>query len=70
MSSRMIDYRIDRHRLHPEHPGVYAFGHPASTREARWMAAVLAGGRTLFDIAGDLPMAGAPHGRRAGSKPR
>jgi hypothetical protein len=45
LSSRMIDYRIDRHRLHPEHPGVYAFGHPASTRTARWMAAVLAGGR-------------------------
>jgi hypothetical protein len=41
----MIDYRIERHRLHPEHPGVYACGHPASTREARWMAAVLAGGR-------------------------
>jgi hypothetical protein len=30
--------------LHPVHRGVYAVGHRAPSREARWMAAVLAGG--------------------------
>jgi very-short-patch-repair endonuclease len=33
-----------RGRLHRVHQGVYAVGYPASNREARWMAAVLACG--------------------------
>jgi len=31
-------------RLHRVHRGVYAVGHPALSREGRWMAAVLGGG--------------------------
>jgi hypothetical protein len=40
----VIGYRLERCRLHPIHRGVYAVGHDKLTREARWMAAVLAGG--------------------------
>jgi very-short-patch-repair endonuclease len=36
--------RADRGQLHRVHQGVYAVGYPASNREARWMAAVLACG--------------------------
>lgn len=39
-----ITYRIETARLHPIHVGVYAVGHAALTRNARWMAAVLAYG--------------------------
>jgi predicted transcriptional regulator of viral defense system len=39
-----IAYRLKRHRLHPLHRGVYAVGHHAVTRQALWMAAVMAGG--------------------------
>jgi very-short-patch-repair endonuclease/predicted transcriptional regulator of viral defense system len=44
LSPRVIDHRLAQGRLHALHRGVYAVGHRALTREARWMAAVLAGG--------------------------
>jgi predicted transcriptional regulator of viral defense system len=39
-----IDLRVGRGRLHVVHRGVYAVGHPLLSVDARWMAAVLAGG--------------------------
>jgi very-short-patch-repair endonuclease len=39
-----IDRWLERGRLHRIHRGVYAVGHRVLTREARWMAAVLACG--------------------------
>jgi predicted transcriptional regulator of viral defense system len=39
-----IDHRVERHRLHPVHRGVYAVGHRRLTRDGAWMAAVLAAG--------------------------
>jgi predicted transcriptional regulator of viral defense system len=39
-----IDYRLAHSRLHVVYRGVYAVGHDVPTREANWMAAVLAGG--------------------------
>lgn len=39
-----VDSRIATGRLHVVERGVYAVGHRALTREARWMAAVLASG--------------------------
>src|SRR3954454_13756456 len=39
-----IEHRISRGLLHPVHRGVYAVGHRLRTREATWMAAVLAAG--------------------------
>ena len=39
-----IAHRIKGLRLHVIYPGVYAVGHRALTREARWMAAVLLAG--------------------------
>ena len=39
-----IDHRIGRSRLHPVHRGVFAVGHRVRTRDATWMAAVLAAG--------------------------
>src|SRR3954454_12952433 len=44
LSLDAIDDRVERHRLHPLHRGVYAVGHRAVTRDGRWMAAVLAAG--------------------------
>jgi predicted transcriptional regulator of viral defense system len=44
LSSDAIDRRIAAGLLQPIHRGVYAVGHRPSTREARWMAAVLAAG--------------------------
>jgi len=44
-SAEAIDVRREAGRLHPLHRGVYAVGHRVLSREARWMAAVLAGGR-------------------------
>jgi very-short-patch-repair endonuclease len=41
---RWIQLRIDSHRLHPLHPGVYAVGHRSIPKQGRWMAAVLASG--------------------------
>ncbi len=43
-SSREIEHRIGRGRLHVAMRGVYAVGWPELTRERRWMAAVLACG--------------------------
>jgi hypothetical protein len=45
ITARAIDVRIDAGRLHPIHRGVYAVGHRVVSREGKWMAAVLAGGR-------------------------
>ena len=39
-----IKRRLAAGRLHAVHRGVYAVGHPCTTREANWMAAVLACG--------------------------
>jgi predicted transcriptional regulator of viral defense system len=44
LSTDAIDYRLARSRLHVVYRGVYAVGHDTPTREANWMAAVLAGG--------------------------
>ena len=40
----VVSKRVRRGELHRVHPGVYAFGHPALSREGRWLAAVFAGG--------------------------
>jgi very-short-patch-repair endonuclease len=40
-----VELRLARGRLRRVHAGVYAVGHRVLTREGRWMAAVLAGGR-------------------------
>jgi very-short-patch-repair endonuclease len=45
LTKREIDRRLEAGRLHRIHWGVYAVGHRVLTREGRWMAAVLAGGR-------------------------
>jgi len=37
-----ISYRLQLGRLHPIHRGVYAVGHRVVSKEARWMAAVMA----------------------------
>jgi very-short-patch-repair endonuclease len=39
-----IDSMVQRSRLHPVRPGVYAVGHDAISSEGCWMAAVLAAG--------------------------
>src|SRR5688572_26177520 len=39
-----VDWRLAAGRLHRLHPGVYAVGHRAPRRKARWLAAVLACG--------------------------
>jgi very-short-patch-repair endonuclease len=44
IGSRAIEHRLEKGRLHPIHRGVYAVGHPRLSRDARWMAAVLAAG--------------------------
>jgi hypothetical protein len=44
MTAHMVKGRIRHGTLHVIHRGVYAVGHRALTREARWMAAVLAHG--------------------------
>jgi predicted transcriptional regulator of viral defense system len=44
LGSDAIKYRLARFRLHAVYRGVYAVGHDVPTREANWMAAVLAGG--------------------------
>jgi hypothetical protein len=44
LSRDVIDRGVARGRLHVVHSGVYAVGHRVLSRNARWMAAVLAGG--------------------------
>jgi len=44
MSSKVIDRRIARGRLHPVARGVFAVGRPELSRYGRWMAAVLSCG--------------------------
>jgi very-short-patch-repair endonuclease len=44
LSSAAVGRRVDAGRLHPVHAGVYAVGHPLLSRDARWIAAVLACG--------------------------
>jgi Transcriptional regulator, AbiEi antitoxin len=39
-----IDHRLAHGRLHPIHRGVFAVGHPVRSRDATWIAAVLAAG--------------------------
>ncbi|MDX6665744.1 MAG: Transcriptional regulator, AbiEi antitoxin, partial [Solirubrobacteraceae bacterium] len=39
-----VEKSVRAGRLHRIHRGVFAVGHPALTREARWLAAVLACG--------------------------
>ena len=43
-----IEHRIRIGRLHPVHRGVYAVGRPELTQLGKWMAAVLACGRSSF----------------------
>jgi predicted transcriptional regulator of viral defense system len=43
-ASGAIERRLARGSLHPLHRGVYAVGHTVLTRQARWLAAVLASG--------------------------
>jgi very-short-patch-repair endonuclease len=44
LGEEAIDGRIQRGSLHRLHPGTYAVGHHALSRESYWMAAVLASG--------------------------
>ena len=44
VTSRQIDWRVKRKRLHVVHGGVYAVGHLVLSQEGIWMAAVLAAG--------------------------
>ena len=44
VAAHAIEYRLRERRLHRIHHGVYAVGHRTLTREARWLAAVLAAG--------------------------
>jgi very-short-patch-repair endonuclease len=44
LSRSGVGKRLKAGRLHRLHRGVYAVGHPGVSREARWMAAVLASG--------------------------
>jgi very-short-patch-repair endonuclease len=44
LGAAAIDHRLRLGRLHPLYRGVYAVGQRKLPREARWMAAVLAGG--------------------------
>jgi len=47
--------RVRKGRLHRVYRGVYAVGHLALSTEGRWMAAVLACGRTKRDLYGHAP---------------
>lgn len=44
LSRSQVQLRIERGLLRPLFVGVYAVGHSATTREARWLAGVLATG--------------------------
>jgi uncharacterized protein DUF559 len=43
-----VQHRLSSGALHPVHQGVYAVGHPRLSLEGRWMAAVLACGRSAL----------------------
>src|SRR5437764_253709 len=43
-TSKAVEHRIARGRLHPLWPGVYAVGRPLVSQHGRWMAAVLSCG--------------------------
>jgi hypothetical protein len=45
LTGSAVSKRVRRGVLHPIHAGVYAYGHPALSREGLWLAAVFAGGR-------------------------
>jgi hypothetical protein len=44
LASDAVTRRVQRGALHRVHPGVYAYGHAALSRDGRWLAAVFAGG--------------------------
>lgn len=44
LGGRGVRHRVASGRLHRLHPGVFAVGHVSVTQQARWLAAVLAGG--------------------------
>jgi very-short-patch-repair endonuclease len=44
LTSRGVEHRVARGRLHPIGRGIYAVGRPELTQQGRWMAAVLACG--------------------------
>jgi very-short-patch-repair endonuclease len=63
-SSRAIEHRVAKGRLHPVHRGVYAVGRPELTQRGVWMAAVLACGPTAalsHDSAAALYRIRSPH---------
>ena len=65
VGTRAIEHRLEHGRLHRVHRGVYAVGHRVISREARWMAAVLAcGGHAALSHAS----AGALWGLRPSSR--
>src|SRR5207344_3002200 len=45
LDAQIVDRRVAAGRLHHVHQGVYAVGHPRLSRNGRFMAGVLAGGR-------------------------
>jgi len=45
ITARQIEWRVRRKRLRMIYRGLYAVGHAVLSREARWMAAVLAAGK-------------------------
>ena len=44
LTGSAVSKRVKRGALHPIHPGVYAYAHPALSEQGRWLAAVFAGG--------------------------
>jgi very-short-patch-repair endonuclease len=44
LNGSAVNRRVRRGALHRVHPGVYAYGHAALSRDGRWLAAVFAGG--------------------------
>ncbi|MCB0875421.1 MAG: type IV toxin-antitoxin system AbiEi family antitoxin domain-containing protein [Solirubrobacterales bacterium] len=66
-SSRAIERRVDKSRLHRIHRGVYAVGHDRLTIRGRWMAAVPAGGPGT--VLSHRPARSPTRGSRAASPP-
>jgi very-short-patch-repair endonuclease len=64
ISEDVVFGRMRAGRLHRIHRGVYAVGHSALSREARWMAAVLACGGKTTHSSGQVQRA-VPAGRQA-----